>query len=115
MAEPSVAGIVTTYRDITERKAEKALRESQQMLQLVIDNIPQFIFRRIWFTWVATQLAQLAGVDSPENIVGKTDYDVPEERRGKLFRESDRRVMETGTPEYHIVEPCSGLMVNRSG
>jgi len=56
MAEPSVAGIVTTYRDITERKeAEKAPWESQQMLQLVIDNIPQFIFwkDRTVFTWVA--------------------------------------------------------------
>ena len=110
MAEPSVAGIVTTYRDITERKrAEEALRESQQMLQLVMDNIPQFIFwkdRNSVYLGCNRNFAQLAGVDSPENIVGKTDYELPWKKdEANFWRESDRKVMETDTPEYHTIEP----------
>ncbi len=95
--------------EITERKrSEEALRESQQMLQLVMDNIPQFIFwkdRNFVFLGCNRNFAQLAGVGSPKNIVGKTDYDMPWKKEANLYRECDCRVMETDTPEYHIIEP----------
>ncbi|BAY48715.1 multi-sensor hybrid histidine kinase [Scytonema sp. HK-05] len=110
LAEPSVAGIVTTCRDITERKRTgEALRESQQMLQLVMDNIPQFIFwkdRNSVFLGCNRNFAQLVGLGSPENIVGKTDYDLTyQTQEADFFRKCDQRVMETSTPEYHIIEP----------
>ncbi len=105
--EPCFLSII---RDITERKqAEKELRESRQMLQFVMDNIPQFIFwkdRNSVFLGCNRNFAQAAGFSSPENIVGKTDYDLPwKEEEANWFRECDRRVMETDTPEYHIIEP----------
>ncbi len=110
LGEPSVAGIVTTCRDITDRKqTQEALRLSQQMLQLVMDNIPQFIFwkdRNCVFLGCNRNFAQLVGVGSPENIVGKTDYDLTyQTEEADFFRDCDRRVMETNTPEYHIIEP----------
>lgn len=43
---------VALQQQITERKrVEVALRESQQMLQLVIDNIPQFILALLEWLW----------------------------------------------------------------
>ena len=40
-----VVGRVWSFRDITERKvAERAIKESKQMLQIVMDNIPQSVF-----------------------------------------------------------------------
>jgi PAS domain S-box-containing protein len=109
LADPLVTGIVANSRDITQRKqAEKELRESQQMLQLVMDNIPQSIFwkdRNSVFLGCNRNFAQVVGIDSPENIVGKTDYDLGlNKQQADFFRECDRRVMETGTPEYHITE-----------
>jgi PAS domain S-box-containing protein len=98
------------YRESSDRKrAEEALRESQQMLQSVIDNIPQSIFwkdRNSVYLGCNRNFAQLAGVSSPENIVGKTDYDLPwKKEETNFFGKCDRRVMESDTPEYHIVEP----------
>jgi len=91
------------------QKAQEALRESQQMLQLVMDNIPQLIFwkdKHSVYLGCNRNFAQAAGVGSPENIVGKTDYDLPwKKEEADLFCECDRRVMEADTPEYHIIEP----------
>ena len=102
--------ITLVIRDITERKqAEIALRESQQMMQLVIDNVPQSIFwkdKNFVFQGCNRPFAQFVGVVSPKDIVGKTDRDLsckPEE--ADFFRECDRHVMERNVPEYHIIEP----------
>ena len=90
-------------------QVEENLRKSQEMLQLVMDNIPQFICwkdRNSVYLGCNRNVARLAGVDSPENIIGKTDYDLPwQQEQADFFRARDARVMETDTPEYHIVEP----------
>ena len=102
--------IVSVLRDISDRvQSEKALRDSQRMLQLVMDNIPQAIFwkdRDSVFLGCNRNFARDAGLDSPEDIVGKTDYDLAwKEEETNFYRECDRRVMENDTPEYHIIEP----------
>ena len=105
-------GAVAFVADITERKqAEQKLREYQQMLQLVLDNIPQFIF---WkdinsvYLGCNKNFASVAGVGSPANIVGKTDYDLAwKKSETEFFHEVDRLVIELNKPEYHIIEPQS--------
>jgi PAS domain S-box-containing protein len=95
--------------DITERKrAEEALLSSQNMLKSVMGNVPLGIF---WKDRSSTYLgcndvfAKAVGMKSGEEIVGKTDYDLPWlPGQTKSFREYDRRIMENDAPEYHIVE-----------
>jgi len=111
--------------DITERKmVEQKLKESQHMLQLVLDNIPQFIFwknKDSVYMGCNKNFARVAGVGRPENIIGKTDYDLPwTKSEAESFIEIDRLVMETNKPEYHIIESqlqangkCAWLDVNR--
>ncbi|HLO86129.1 MAG TPA: PAS domain S-box protein [Nostocaceae cyanobacterium] len=84
------------------------LHSSQQILQVVMDNIPQCIF---WKDCNSTYLgcnrnfAREAGLNSPEEIVGLTDYDLPwTKEESDWYRECDRRVMESGIPELHIIE-----------
>ena len=96
--------------DITERRvADEKLRESQQKLQLVMDTIPQAVW---WkdsnsvYVGCNRFLAQIAGFESPDEIIGLTDYDLPwAKEEADFYRECDRRVMETGKSEYHIIEP----------
>ena len=74
----------------------------------MIDNIPQFIF------WKDTELkylgcnrnfAQAAGQEPVEDIVGKTDFELPWERaETDAYRRDDRAVMNAGRPLYHIRE-----------
>ncbi len=89
-------------------KAEGQLLESQQMLQLVLDYIPQYVFwkdRDSVFLGCNRNFALAAGVEFPQNLVGKTDYDLAwKKEEADFYRECDRRVMELDTPELHIIE-----------
>jgi PAS domain S-box-containing protein len=96
--------------DITETKAsEEILKETNERLQIVMNNIPQFIFwkdRNSVLLGCNENFARVAGVESPEDIAGKTDYDlVWKKEESDFFRECDERVMSSGKAEYKIVEP----------
>jgi two-component system, cell cycle sensor histidine kinase and response regulator CckA len=85
------------------------LAAAKDMLQMVMDNIPQFIFwknRKLVYLGCNHNFALAAGVGKPESIKGKTDYDLAwKKEEANFFRECDRRVMENDQPEYHIIEP----------
>ncbi|MCK4782123.1 MAG: PAS domain S-box protein, partial [Desulfobacteraceae bacterium] len=94
---------------VQKRRAEEALRDSQHMLQTVLDSTPAGIFWKdrdsIYLggnrTWLET-----VGLKSSEEVVGKSDYDLTwEKKQADSFREDDRRVMESGIPGYDIIEP----------
>jgi len=95
--------------DITSQKdIQKELERSKDLFQLVIDTIPQNIFwkdRNFVFAGCSKSVAESAGCSDPEDIIGKTDYDMPwsPEETG-FYRECDKRVMESGIPEYNVIE-----------
>jgi PAS domain S-box-containing protein len=80
-----------------------------QLLQLVLDNIPQEVFwknRESVYVWCNSKFAIAAGVETPDKIVGKTDYDLAwTKEQADWFRLCDQRVMSNNMPEYHIGEP----------
>ena len=101
--------MATISRDIRDRKlTENQLRQSQQFLQLVVDCVPQSIFwknRDLVYLGCNRNFARDAGMNSPEEILGKTDYDLPWTREeADFFRECDRQVMESNQPQLHIIE-----------
>jgi len=87
---------------------ESELRTSKQLLQLVMDTLPEAIFwkdRNSVFLGCNRNCAEDAGIGSPENIVGKTDYDLPwKKEEADFYRECDRRVMLSNYPELGIIE-----------
>lgn len=89
-----------------EERTQK-LQESEQRLQLVMNNIPQSIFWKDCngvYLGSNQSFASMAGL-SPEVIVGKTDYDLPwAKEEADRFVERDRRVIESGEAELGIVE-----------
>jgi PAS domain S-box-containing protein len=102
-------GAYAIYRDITERKrVEEALRESQSMLNMVLDTVPQSIFwkdARSCYLGCNRAFAAAVGLDDPAQIIGKTDYDLPWPREeADAYRADDREVVENNRPKPHIIE-----------
>ncbi|MCB0153540.1 MAG: PAS domain S-box protein, partial [Anaerolineae bacterium] len=100
---------VATIQDISERQRyQESLRESQQLLQLIMNNIPQTAFwknRDSVYLGCNRAFAEDAGLDNLEDIIGKTDYDLPwTTEEADAYRAADRRVMESNHPELHIIE-----------
>ncbi len=47
-------------------------------------------------------------MNSAQEVVGKTDYDLPWEKdQADFCRECDKKVMESGIPEFDIIEPLT--------
>lgn len=84
------------------------LQHSEQILQLVVDNVPHSVFwkdRNSVYLGCNRNFAEDAGIDKPEDIVGKSDYDLPwTQEEADYYRECDRRVMDNGVPEANIIE-----------
>ncbi len=81
---------------------------NEDLLQKVMDNIPQFIF------WKDTDCVYMgcnmnfaigAGLSDPSEIIGKTDYDLPWTKEADLYRATDFRIMKSGKKELNFEEP----------
>ena len=91
------------------KQVEDALYDSQHMLKTVLDSIPSAVFwkdRNLFYlggnlTWLNT-----IGMKSSEEVIGKTDYELSyTKEQADSFRKHDRKVVESGIPEYDIIEP----------
>jgi len=89
--------------DVTEQiNAEAEAQRSNQMLETVIDNIPQRIFwKDLESRYLGCNMAfaRDAGLAYPEQVVGKSDADMPWRAFAELLNAHDREVVETGVPK----------------
>jgi PAS domain S-box-containing protein len=111
LADPrgKVIGYVGISEDITERTREKeALRMSEEMLRLVLANIPQAVFwkdLKSIYIGCNRAFADIVGLEDPGDIAGKTDYELSMTKdEADLYRKADKRVMESAVPEIRIKE-----------
>jgi rsbT co-antagonist protein RsbR len=101
----------TQLQDVisSQEETQKALDASQQLLNIIINNLPQAIFwKDSSFVYQGCNhiFAHDIGLSDPQEIIGKTDYDLVWNRENaEIFRQVDERVLATKTPEYHTVEP----------
>ncbi|MEA5551406.1 PAS domain S-box protein [Anabaena cylindrica UHCC 0172] len=91
------------------QKVENQLLQSQQMLQLIMDTIPHNIF---WkdinsvFLGCNRNFAKMVGLENPQDIIGKTDYDlVANQEQADFYRLCDAQVMKTNQPQYQTITP----------
>ena len=108
--EGNYVGAIESIRDISERRtAQQSLSDKNVLLKNILDNIPHFVFwkdRDSVFQGCNLNFAQVAGLDAPEDIVGKTDFDmVWEKEEAEFYRQCDQEVMESGEPLLDIEEP----------
>jgi PAS domain S-box-containing protein len=95
--------------DISDRKADELkLKESQQFLQTVLDTFPLSVFwkdRASVFLGCNQNLANDANLLSPNQIIGKTDYDLPwTKKESDLYRADDAEVINSGVAKLGIIE-----------
>ena len=110
MKENSITIDKSIYESLKQenKRLIAELQYSQQLFQLVIDNIPHSVFwkdRNSVYLGCNRNFAEDAGVGKPQNIVGKSDYDLPwAPAEADFFRECDTRIMESAIPEINIIE-----------
>ena len=90
---------LTMYTDITERKkAEKHLKQSEKLLNDIINGFPSPIFVKDIegrFLTINNKLEKLLGVKN-EELKGKTDYDIITKELADYYRFNDKKVIEEG-------------------
>ena len=103
---------VASLTDITERKkAEIEIVYEQSLLHALMDNIPDFIYfkdEKNRFVRVNKTSAEDRGV-TPEDFIGKTDFDIFTEEVAKKCFADDDRVMKTGEPIINSIEKITYL------
>jgi PAS domain S-box-containing protein len=101
---------IGVIRDITDRKlADKVVRERQDLIASIINIIPYKVFwkdKDSVYLGCNEEFAGVAGLDKPDDIIGKTDYDMPwKKEETEFYRKVDREVMESGVSQLNIEEP----------
>ncbi|WP_051283793.1 PAS domain S-box protein [Desulforegula conservatrix] len=96
---------IGVVRDITERKQyEEELHHSRQVLRMILDNIPQRVFwkdKGLRYAGCNRLFAEDTGLDTPEAVIGKTDYDFSWKEDAEKFRAEDMKIMGTGIPRIN--------------
>jgi len=95
--DPAVRGIIINSRDVTERKRmDAALRKIQQQQRALLDNMPDM-------AWVKDKESRFIAANeafakafgrTPEELVGKTDFDIVSRELAERYLADDKQVME---------------------
>ncbi|PZM79290.1 MAG: hypothetical protein DKT66_22700 [Candidatus Melainabacteria bacterium] len=94
-----------TATDIDEQK------RVNERLQFVMDTIPAAIFwkdKNSVYLGCNKTFANIAGLSHVDQIVGKTDFDMPwTADETEFYHLCDRKVMEENQPQFNILEPLT--------
>ena len=104
-----IIGSVVTFIDISERKqAQAKLEDAQKMLQLVLNTIPVRVFwknRDSVYLGCNKLFAEDSGMKQPENLIGKTDFDMGWKEQAEIYRADDKDVMQSRKTKLNYEEP----------
>jgi len=91
---------------MTDKKAP--IQPSTHLFQSVLDALPLCVFwkdRNSVALGCNQALADVAGLKSPDEYIGKTDYEMPwSKEEADFFVECDQRVMDSEESELNIIE-----------
>lgn len=94
--------VVTIYRDVTDRiRLEDETLRQKNLLRCIIDRIPYAIFWKDLsskYLGCNTPFCQAAGLVSPNEIIGKSDHELPWASQADAYIMDDGIVLKTGVP-----------------
>lgn len=96
------------------RDASRLLREGSQpstslhrFLAAMVDHVPDYIYAKDLegrFLFANEAVVRGNGLSSVDEIIGLTDVDLHGEEASRSLAETERRVMETGQPDFGVAE-----------
>jgi len=90
------------------------LNDAQETMQAIIDNIPRAVFwkdKDLKFQGCNKIFASVAGLKSPKELIGHTDFDMPWKEHAEAYRADDQAVMKSRKARLDLEE----RNVNSSG
>ena len=102
-----ITGSIGVIKDITEqKKIETELKYKHNLLQSLLDNIPDSIyFKDNENKFIKVNKAKaMRFKTTPEKLIGKTDFDLFPENKAEKSYQDDKKVLETGKPIINKLE-----------
>jgi len=94
------------YANLMKKAQED--HEHNQLLETIMDNFPGSIFWKdtnLNYQGCSMAFATAAGLSSPKEIIGKSDFDLPwKDHEAEDYRKADRAVIDTNNAQVHILE-----------
>ena len=99
-----IVGLFGIARDITQRKkANEALRESEERLRSLLENIPDFVITVDRNHKILMINRGIPGIITVEQAIGTEVFTCVEPAHHEIMRESLEKVFQTGMPERYEV------------
>lgn len=91
---------------------EHDVRSNSELLSQILRHIPHSVFwkdRNFRFLGCNDNLARLLGFDRPEDLIGKSDFELPsiDPEHAKNYREADKEVIRAGHSFINLEEKIS--------
>ncbi len=94
--------------EVAERvRAQESLSEERQVLRALIDNVPDYMYVKdatCRFVVANVAVARQMGAKSPEELIGKTDFDFYPRELATTFFDDEQRVIRSGHAEINREE-----------
>ncbi|MCK4752919.1 MAG: PAS domain S-box protein, partial [Planctomycetes bacterium] len=95
-----ITDYISVQHDITEqRQAEEALQQQHNLLRTLIDNIPDSIYVKDIegrFLVVNNEMARRVGAKTPDELIGKTNYDFYPKAEADKYYADDQKLIGSG-------------------
>lgn len=99
--------VTLTYNNRRINTTLDKLSDDQETMQTIIDNIPRAVFwkgKDLTFQGCNKIFAQVAGLKSFHDLLGKTDYEMPWKEHGDAYRADDLAVMNSRKARLDLEE-----------
>ncbi|MCS1407998.1 MAG: Signal transduction histidine-protein kinase BarA [Verrucomicrobia subdivision 3 bacterium] len=103
-----IVGIQAIFWDVTEqRKTEKDLAFERDLLRSLLDSIPDHVYfkdQSSRFIICSKELSDRLGLKSPEEAIGKTDFDFFSKEHAQPAYDDEQTIISTGKPVISKIE-----------